>query len=111
MFADPGGMVESNRYPTKYYQSPNRPSDKVLREMDLRNFYKNYDAMEGALTAVVLGGFFAFVCLLVMYKTKCKPMWQNRRKRLTTTPATASVGELDSNNHDMHIHGGIGMYQ
>ena len=63
--------------------------------MEIKEFYKNYDPMEGALTAVVLGGFFAFVCLLVMYKTKCKPMWKNRRKRLTTTPATASVAELD----------------
>lgn len=63
--------------------------------MEIKEFYKNYDAMEGALTAIVLGGFFAFVCLLVMYKTKCKPMWKNRRKRLTTTPATASVAEVD----------------
>jgi len=43
------------------------------------------------VTAVVLGGFFAFVCLLVLYKTKCKPMWKNRRKRLTNTPATQSM--------------------
>ena len=73
----------------------NRPGDKLLREMEIKEFYKSYDAYEGALTAIVLGGFFAFVCLLVMYKTKCKPMWKNRRKRLTTTPATASVAELD----------------
>ena len=63
--------------------------------MEIKEFYKNYDPMEGTLTAIVLGGFFAFVCLLVMYKTKCRPMWKNRRKRLTTTPATASVAEID----------------
>ena len=62
--------------------------------------------MEGALTAVVLGGFFAFVCLLVMYKTKCKPMWKNRRKRLTTTPATASVAEIDENQQQLTNPGG-----
>ena len=62
-----------------------------------REFYKTYDSHEGFITAIVLGGFFAFVCILVMYKTKCKPMWKNRRKRLTTTPATASVAELDDN--------------
>jgi len=59
----------------------------------IEDFYRDYDIMDGAVTAVVLGGFFAFVCLLVVYKTKCKPMWKNRGKRLTTTPATASVAE------------------
>jgi hypothetical protein len=59
----------------------------------IENFYRDYNIMDGAVTAVVLGGFFAFVCLLVVYKTKCKPMWKNRGKRLTTTPATASVAE------------------
>ena len=76
----------------------------MLRELEIKEFYKNYDAMEGALTAIVLGGFFAFVCLLVMYKTKCRPMWKNRRKRLTTTPATASVAEIDG---DTGLPGGI----
>ena len=57
------------------------------------NFYANYDAYEGSVTAVVLGGFFAFVSLLVIYKTKIKPMWKNRRRRLTNTPATTSVAE------------------
>jgi hypothetical protein len=66
-------------------------------------FYKSYDPLEGAMTAIVLGGFFAFVCLLVMYKTKCKPMWKNRRKRLTTTPATASVAEAaDEVSHQLN---------
>ena len=66
-------------------------------------FYEKYDPLEGAMTAIVLGGFFAFVCLLVMYKTKCKPMWKNRRKRLTTTPATASVAEAaDEVSHQLN---------
>lgn len=101
------GVILVNTDPTstntiflsKFYFS-NRPSDKVLRELEIKEFYKNYDPKEGVLTAIVLGGFFAFVCLLVMYKTKIKPMWKNRRKRLTTTPATASVAELD----DPHSH-------
>ena len=63
------------------------------QEEQIEMFYKGYDIMDGAVTAVVLGGFFAFVCLLVLYKTKVKPMWKNRGKRLTTTPATASVAE------------------
>ena len=58
-------------------------------------FYRNYNPMDGVVTATVLGGFFAFVCLLVLYKTKCKPMWKNRRKRLTNTPATHSVVETE----------------
>ena len=59
-------------------------------------FYKNYDSREGVVTAIVLGGFFIFVSLLVLYKTKCKPMWKNRKKRLTNTPVTHSVVEGDS---------------
>ena len=89
----------------EFFNRSNRPSDKVLRELEIKEFYKNYDAMEGALTAIVLGGFFAFVCLLVMYKTKCRPMWKNRRKRLTTTPATASVAEIDGG--DTGLPGGL----
>ena len=43
------------------------------------------------MTALVLGGFFVFVCLLVLYKAQCKPMWKNRKRRLlTNTPATLS---------------------
>ena len=45
------------------------------------------------MTSKKKGGFFAFVCLLVLYKTKCKPMWKNRRKRLTNTPATQSMAD------------------
>ena len=63
------------------------------QELDIEGFYRDYNIMDGAVTAIVLGGFFAFVCLLVVYKTKCKPMWKNRGKRLTTTPATASVAD------------------
>jgi hypothetical protein len=55
--------------------------------------------MEGVVTAVVLGGFFAFVCLLVVYKTKCKPLWKNRKKRLTNTPVTASMADVEISHH------------
>ncbi len=64
---------------------------EVARAREAERFYRNYDPKEGVVTAVVLGGFFAFVCLLVVYKTKCKPMWKNRRKRLHNTPATHSM--------------------
>ena len=33
----------------------------------------------GVNTACVLGGFFVFVCLLVLYKSKLKPMWKERQ--------------------------------
>ena len=77
---------------------PSRPtlSPERARQLELTKFYENYNAMEGVVTALVLGGFFAFVCLLVLYKTKCKPMWKNRRKRLTNTPATTSM--IDENS-------------
>jgi len=68
----------------------------MLRQKELDEFYKNYDPREGIVTAIVLGGFFVFVSLLVLYKTKCKPMWKNRKKRLTNTPVTHSVVEGDS---------------
>ena len=68
----------------------------MIRQKELDEFYKNYDPREGIVTAIVLGGFFIFVSLLVLYKTKCKPMWKNRRKRLTNTPVTQSVVEGDS---------------
>ena len=70
----------------------------VARRREVDRFYRNYNPMEGIVTAVVLGGFFAFVCLLVVYKTKCKPMWKNRRKRLHNTPATHSVVDNEMGN-------------
>ncbi|XP_040568573.1 uncharacterized protein [Lepeophtheirus salmonis] len=85
--------------------------EEWLKEIERREFYKNYNAMDGAITAVVLGGFFAFVCLLVVYKTKCKPMWKNRGKKLTNTPATQSNADVDicgsglpPNNGDHRTH-------
>lgn len=71
-------------------------SEEAQRQKELELFYKTYDPKEGIVTAIVLGGFFVFVSLLVLYKTKCKPMWKNRRKRLTNTPVTQSVVEGDS---------------
>ena len=35
---------------------------------DQTSFYSAYDPSEGVTTAVVLGGFFVFVCLMVVYK-------------------------------------------
>ncbi|CAB4064516.1 unnamed protein product [Lepeophtheirus salmonis] len=74
--------------------------EEWLKEIERREFYKNYNAMDGAITAVVLGGFFAFVCLLVVYKTKCKPMWKNRGKKLTNTPATQSNADIITNDEE-----------
>ncbi len=78
-------------------------SPEVQREREKEEFYRNYDPMEGVVTAVVLGGFFAFVCLLVVYKTKCKPMWKNRRKRLHNTPATRSVADNDMGKGELGV--------
>ena len=81
--------------PPQYKSKMNWSPSKIV---EVKDFYRNYNAMDGAVTAIVLGGFFAFVCLLVVYKTKIKPMWKNRGKRLTTTPATASVAENPMNS-------------
>ncbi len=72
------------------------PTSQPARELEAARFYRSYNPMEGVVTAAVLGGFFAFVCLLVVYKTKCKPMWKNRRKRLHNTPATHSVADNEN---------------
>jgi len=64
-------------------------------------FYGKYDPTEGITTAVVLGGFFVFVCLLVVYKTKLKPLWKERHaKRHDTTPNTRS----EMNSSFSHLH-------
>ena len=105
-----------SQHPTPHHNTgigpppPTRMShEEWLREVEHREFYKNYNAMDGVVTAVVLGGFFAFVCLLVVYKTKCKPMWKNRRKRLTNTPATQSMADVDScGNNGLSSSGGGG---
>ena len=85
--------------PDEYKLRMNWNPTKVL---EVKDFYRDYNFRDGAVTAIVLGGFFAFVCLLVIYKTKIKPMWKNRGKRLTTTPATASVAENPMNSSGVH---------
>ena len=57
-------------------------------------FYRTYKPMEGIMTALVLGGFFVFVCLLVVYKTQCKPMWKNRDGRTDPIDRTSSLTYL-----------------
>lgn len=86
-----GGMADIPSSPIFMRSPASTLSPKQLKDLELERFYQNYDPMEGLLTAVVLGGFFAFVCLMVVYKTKCKPMWKNRKKKLTNTPASMSV--------------------
>ena len=63
------------------------------------NFYSKYDSTEGVTTAVVLGGFFVFVCLLVVYKTKLKPLWKERTaRRQSGSPSTnTNNGRADLN--------------
>ena len=63
-------------------------------------FYAKYDSTEGVTTAVVLGGFFVFVCLLVVYKTKLKPMWRERQAQRNNN---ASDPKSDLNSHS-HLH-------
>ncbi|TRY73236.1 hypothetical protein TCAL_02563 [Tigriopus californicus] len=90
-FRPPHSTLEYNTPPSVFIDdlSPER-------QKEIQQFYKNYNATEGLVTAIVLGGFFVFVSLLVIYKTKCKPMWKNRRKRLTNTPATHSNGDNEN---------------
>ena len=61
-------------------------------------FYAKYDSTEGVTTAIVLGGFFVFVCLLVVYKTKLKPMWRERQSQRKSN-ATDQKSDLNSHNH------------
>ena len=72
---------------------------------DELDFYRQYDPMEGVTTAVVLGGFFVFVCLLVVYKTKLKPLWKERRRRLHNTPANRSAADMASSLSHLHKEG------
>ena len=98
----PSSQIHRHRFPTSPSSTP-FVSDEMLRQRELDAFYRNYDPREGIVTAIVLGGFFVFVSLLVLYKTKCKPMWKNRRKRLTNTPVTHSVVEGDSLGGRCHL--------
>eukprot|EP00090_Calanus_glacialis_P038643 TRINITY_DN67371_c0_g1_i1.p1 TRINITY_DN67371_c0_g1~~TRINITY_DN67371_c0_g1_i1.p1 ORF type:complete len:950 (+),score=100.15 TRINITY_DN67371_c0_g1_i1:2-2851(+) len=87
------------------YQKSEITTEKVPKEFDMTpkqaKFYGKYDSTEGITTAFVLGGFFVFVCLLVVYKTKLKPMWKERHaKRHDTTPATRS----EMNSSFSHLH-------
>ena len=68
------------------------------------DFYRTYKPMEGIMTATVLGGFFVFVCLLVLYKTQVKPMWKNRDGRRTGPTGRASI-------YDVCIRGGEGVME
>lgn len=103
VFRSGSGLPSQSQFPS-HMRNRNQPhptttqnlSEDALRQQELDLFYKTYDPKEGIVTAIVLGGFFVFVSLLVLYKTKCKPMWKNRRKRLTNTPVTQSVVEGDS---------------
>jgi hypothetical protein len=81
--------------------SPPPPPPHLYVSADELDFYGQYDPMEGVTTAVVLGGFFVFVCLLVVYKTKLKPLWKERNRRLHNTPATRSA-ELASSFSHLH---------
>ena len=95
-------VLQSSRYPQPpvLLASKNNPSSvqNVTLSPKQEKFYSKYDSTEGVTTAVVLGGFFVFVCLLVVYKTKLKPAWKDRQaRRHDNTPATRS--ELSSHSH------------
>ena len=79
---------------TKSQFSPPKLSPKAEK------FYAKYDSTEGVTTAIVLGGFFVFVYLLVVYKTKLKPMWRERQARKNNN---ASDPKTDLNSHN-HLH-------
>lgn len=48
--------------------SPTLSPKEIMRN----NFYKTYDAMTGVRIAATLGGFFALMVILVVYKSKSK---------------------------------------
>lgn len=47
-------------------------SPNISRELNKINYYKTYDVMTGIRIAATLGGFFALMVLLVLYKSKSK---------------------------------------
>ena len=106
----PSSIIHSQPQPPVYLASSSKQNtslDTEVEELVLtpkqEKFYSKYDSTEGVTTAVVLGGFFVFVCLLVVYKTKLKPMWKERQaRRHDNTPATKS--DLSSHNHLHKVH-------
>ena len=102
MLRHSASVLESSSFPQKppvLLASKHDPSvQNVTLSSKQEKFYAKYDGTEGVTTAVVLGGFFVFVCLLVIYKTKLKPAWKDRQaRRHDNTPATRS--ELSSHSH------------
>lgn len=43
------------------------------RELIREQYYRTYDPMTGVRIASTLGGFIGLICLMILYKTKCKP--------------------------------------
>ena len=97
-------LLSSRKFSPSLLASRQKPStNHTLQALTPKQetFYAKYDSTEGVTTAVVLGGFFVFVCLLVVYKTKLKPLWKERQAgRHDNTPATRS--DLTSSHSHLH---------
>lgn len=60
------------------------------REQIREEYYRTYEPLTGVRIAATLGGFFGFICLMVLYKTKCKP------QRDYKPPAEASAAVVSA---------------
>ena len=103
-FRTPSSVLLSS---SKFYPSPlasrQKPNPTLTAADTLtpkqETFYAKYDSTEGVTTAVVLGGFFVLVCLLVVYKTKLKPLWKERQ---AGRQDTGDRSELSRDNTHLH---------
>ena len=97
-FRTPSSVLLSSRKlsPTVLASSQKSNSTNSVNDLNAKqaNFYSKYDSTEGVTTAVVLGGFFVFVCLLVVYKTKLKPLWKERIARRQCSSPNAHRSDL-----------------
>lgn len=69
--------------------SPNKSQEELQRQIE--DFYRTYDPMTGIRIAATLGGFFALMVILVVYKTKSKTEKALEDPRLTA----AAVAEVE----------------
>ena len=107
-FRTPSSVLLSSRKlsPTVLASSQKSNSTNSVNDLNAKqvNFYSKYDSTEGVTTAVVLGGFFVFVCLLVVYKTKLKPLWKERTARRQCSSPTALRSDLNRSLPQTGLH-------
>lgn len=64
---------------------------------DRAAFYRTYDVMIGVRIAATLGGFFIFMVLLLLYKSKCKNAKSIHEEQIAMAVAVAAVAAASEN--------------